>query len=149
VHCLPYYPEKKIIHSGGVTQKKWIEFIRHSKDHMEIWNRKQVLLSVPDPCFALCVLALGAMTVSAAIIAYADMSAGVAPVYMTAHKGGTATADSMQRSENIPVGLMLIHKVASEPFNNLCQFKRRSQSLAYNRSSGLNRLLRLGLATCR
>ena len=95
---------------------------------MEIGNREQILLSVFDPCFTLGILALWAMTVAAAIIAYADVSAGVAPVHMTAKGGGTATTDGMQRSENIPVGLMCIRKPTAKLFNDLCQFKRRPQT---------------------
>ncbi len=127
VHGLPHRTEQKIIHSGGVGQKKWVKFIRHSKDNMEIGNREQILFTLLDPCFALGVLALGAMTVSTAVIAYADMTAGVAPVHMTAQGGGTATADGMQRSENVPVGFMPLRKLSAKPFNDLCQLEGRSQ----------------------
>ena len=80
-----------------------------------------------NPCFALGVLTLGTMTVAAAVVTYADVSAGVAPVHVTAKGGSTATTDGMQRSENIPVELMLICKVTAKPFNDLCQFKSRPQ----------------------
>jgi hypothetical protein len=96
---------------------------------MEIWNREQILFAFLDPGFALGVLALGTMTVTATVVAYADMSARVAPVHVTAKGGGTATADGMQRSENIPVGLMRIRKPTTKPFNDLGQFKSRPQTL--------------------
>lgn len=127
VHGILHRTEQKIIHSGGVGQKEWVKFIRHSKDNMEIGNREQILFTLPDPCFALGVLALGAMTVAAAVVAYADMTAGVAPVYMTAQGGGTATADGMKRSENVPVGFIPLRKLSAKPFNDLCQLKSRSQ----------------------
>jgi hypothetical protein len=94
---------------------------------MKIGNREQVLFALLNPGFALGVLALWTMSVTAAIIAYADMTAGVAPVHMTAQGGSTATADGIQRPENIPVGLMLIRKVAAKPFNDLSQLEGRPQ----------------------
>ena len=44
---------------------------------------------------------------------------------------------------------MLLIKCFSKPVNYLCQFICRLQSLLYNLSIGLNRLLRFGFATCR
>ena len=128
LHGLPYRPEQEVIHCGGVCQKEWIKFIWHGKDHMEIGNRQKILLSVLDPCFTLGILALGAMTVPAAIIAYADMSAGVAPVHMTAQGCGAATANRAQGPENIPVGLIFIRELTAEAFNNLRQFEGRPQT---------------------
>jgi hypothetical protein len=96
---------------------------------MKIGYREQILFSLLNPCFALGVLALGTMTVTAAVVAYADMTAGVAPVHMTAQGGGTATADGMQCSENVPVGLILILEATAKPINNLSQFESWPQSV--------------------
>jgi len=94
---------------------------------MEIGRWEQILFALLDPCFALGILALWAMTVTAAIIAYADMTARIAPVHMTAQGSGTTPADRTQRFEDVAVGLMLFRKLTAKPFYDLCQFKERPQ----------------------
>jgi len=132
-----------------MVKKQPVQFIRDRENHMEVWHRQQILFAAFDPGFALCVLAFGAMTVAAGVITYADMTALVAFVHMSAHGRCTATQQGAQGSFYITVGCMLLVKLLPEPFNDICQFEGRFQALAYNLSNGLNRLLRLGLATCR
>ena len=116
---------------------------------MKVGNRKKIAFTVFNPGFPLCVLALGAMAVTAGIVANADMPAMIAPVNMAAQGCAPATLQGAQRPSNIGIGRILLFKIFYVTFNDLGQFKRRSQSREYNLSNGLNRLVRLGLATCR
>ena len=91
---------------------------------MEIGNRQKIPLTIFYPSFAFGILALWAMTVTAAVVAYADVPAGVAPVHVTAKGCGTTISDRIQGSQNVPVGLMFFFKLSAKPFNDLCQFRR-------------------------
>jgi len=66
------------------VKKQTIECIRYCKNHMKVWDRKQILLAVFHPCFTLSVLALGTMTVTARVVTNADMTALIAFVNMSA-----------------------------------------------------------------
>ncbi len=127
VHCLPHRPEQQVVHRCTVCHEQRVKLIRHSKDHMKIGNREQILFALPDPCFALCVLALRTMTVAAAVVAYADVTACVAPVHMTAQGGSAAATDRTQGFEHIPVWIVLFSVLSAKPFNDLCQLKGRLQ----------------------
>jgi hypothetical protein len=96
---------------------------------MEIGNREQIFFAFLNPCLSLSILAFWTMTVPAAVVAYADLTAGVAPVHMTAQGGGTTTADGMQGTKNIPVGLMPVGKLTAEAFNDLRQLESKPQSV--------------------
>ena len=117
----------QVVHYCAVGQEERVKHVGNCKDHVEIRDREQVLFALLNTCFALCILALGTMTVATAIVAYTDVSAGVAPVHMTAQGGGAAATDGAQGSENIPVGLVPFRKLAAKPFNDLSQLKSRLQ----------------------
>ena len=80
---------------------------------MEVRNRKQILFTVFDPCFALRILAFGAMPVAAGVIADANMPALIAFVYMSAQGRCTATQQGTQGALHISVGCMLLLQTLS------------------------------------
>jgi hypothetical protein len=45
-----------------------VEFIGKRKNHMKVGNRQKIPFAVLDPCFAVGILAFGAMTVTAAVV---------------------------------------------------------------------------------
>jgi len=116
---------------------------------MKVGNRKQIAFTVFYPGFPLGVLALGTMTVTAGVIADANMPAMIAPINMAAQRCATATLQRAQGPAHISVWLMLFYELYSVIVDYLSQFIGRSQGLSYNLSNGLNRLVRLGFATCR
>lgn len=67
-----------------MLKKQAIEFIRNSKNDMEVWYRQQILLAAFHPCFPVRILTLGAMTVTAGVVTDADMPALIAFVDMSA-----------------------------------------------------------------
>jgi hypothetical protein len=87
------------------------------------------------------------MTVTAGVIADANMPALIAPVNMATHRGGAAMLQRAQGPSHICIGPMLFYELCSVIIDYLSQFICRSQALSYNLSNGLNRLVRLGLAT--
>jgi hypothetical protein len=116
---------------------------------MKIRNREQVFLAILDPDFAVGILAFGAMTVTAAVVGNADMPAFVTTILVPAQRGCTTILDSPYYPLHIHVRPVSLNKGAAEAVDYLRQFMGRSQSFLYRRSNGLNRLVRLGLATCR
>jgi len=114
---------------------------------MKVGNRKKIPFSVFYPGFPLGILALGTMTVTAGVIADANMPALIAPVNMATHGSTAATLQRAQGSAHICVGPMLFYELCSVIVDYLSQFIFRSQGLSYNLSNGLNRFVRLGLAT--
>ena len=115
---------------------------------MKVGNRKKIAFAVFYPGFPLGVLALGTMTVTAGVIADANMPALIAPVNMATHRGAAATLQRAQGPAHIRIGPMLFYELYSVIVDYLSQFIGRSQGLSYNLSNGLNRLVRLGFATC-
>lgn len=115
---------------------------------MKVGNRKKIAFAVFYPGFPLGVLAFGTMTVTAGVIADANMPALIAPVNMAAHGGAAATLQRTQGPSHVCVGPMLFYELCSVIVDYLSQFIFRPQVLSYNLSNGLNRLVRLGFATC-
>jgi hypothetical protein len=83
-YCFPCAGKQQVIKICRLLKKQAIEFIRHSKYHMKVWDRKQILLAVFHPCFTLSVLALGTMTVTARVVTDADMTTLIAFINMSA-----------------------------------------------------------------
>jgi len=83
-YSFPCAGKQQVIKICRLVNKQTIEFIRYSKNHMKVWDRKQILLAVFHPCFSLSVLALGTMTVPARVVTNADMTALIAFINMSA-----------------------------------------------------------------
>ena len=79
--------------------RKGIKLGRQSKYQMEVFDRKQVQLSLLYPFFPLLPLALWTMPVSATVVTDADLSARGTGVYMSTHGSSSAPHDSAQRSK--------------------------------------------------
>lgn len=114
---------------------------------MKIGCRKEIPLAVFNPGFPPGILALGTMPVAAGVITDANVPARIAPVKVPAQCTCTAPLKRSQGTVYICIGMALLLKLLSVTFYDLCQFKGRPQTFVYNRSSGLNRLVRLGFAT--
>lgn len=114
---------------------------------MKIRNRQQVAHALSYPFFTTVSLTLRTMTVPARIVADLDMPARIASVNMTAQSRCSALLQSSKHTANVAVGMVLLLELLPVTVNYLCQFKAGLQTLAYNLSNGLNRLLRLGFAT--
>jgi hypothetical protein len=59
-------------------QEQIIKLVGNSKHNMKIWHRYQILFTAFNPCFPLGVLAFWTMTVTAAVITYANVPAMIA-----------------------------------------------------------------------
>ena len=128
-------------------EEQIVEFFRNGENNMKIWNGDQIVFPVFNPRFPLGILALGTMTVSAGVIAYANMPACIAFINMTAQGSGTASLQGTERTLQICIGLIMFFKFNPEPVNYFCQFVNRPHCFLYNLSNGLNRFVRLGFAT--
>ena len=115
---------------------------------MKVWNRQKIAFAVFYPGFPLGVLALGTMAITAGVIADANMPALIAPVNMATQQGAAAMLQRTQGLLNIRSGPMLFYELCSVIVDYPGQFIFRPQGLSYNLSNGLNRLVRLGSATC-
>ncbi len=124
-----------------------VELFRNSKHDMKVANRKKIAFAVFYPGLPLGILALGTMTVTAGVIADANMPALIAPVNMAAQRSTAATLQRVQGPAYIRIGPMLFYELYSVIVDYLGQFISWPQALSYNLSNGLNRLDRLGLAT--
>jgi hypothetical protein len=83
-YCFPCTGKQQVVKICRLLKKQAIECIRYSKNHMKVWDRKQILLPAFHPCFPLSVLALGTMTVTARVITNADITAIIAFINMSA-----------------------------------------------------------------
>ena len=81
---LPCAGKQQVVKECRVVKKQPVQCIRNGENHMEVRHRQQVLFAAFDPCFALGILAFGAMPVTAGVITDADMSALIAFVDMSA-----------------------------------------------------------------
>jgi hypothetical protein len=80
----PCTGKQQVIKLCRMFNKQTIEFIGYCKDNMKVWHRKQILLPVFHPRFSLGILTLGTMTVTARVIANADMTTLIAFINMSA-----------------------------------------------------------------
>lgn len=64
-------------------QEQTIKLVGNSKHHMKIRYRQEILFTAFNPCFPLGILAFWTMTVTAAVITYANVPAMIASVNMT------------------------------------------------------------------
>jgi hypothetical protein len=83
-YSLPYTGKQQVIKICRMLKKQTIQCIRYCKNNMKVWDRKQILLTVLNPCFSLSILALGTMTVTARVVTDADMAALIAFINMSA-----------------------------------------------------------------
>jgi hypothetical protein len=81
---LPCAGKEQIVKICRMLKKQTIESIGYCKNNMKVRDRKQILLAVFHPCFTLSVLALGTMTVTARVVTYADVTALIAFINMSA-----------------------------------------------------------------
>jgi hypothetical protein len=82
--CFPAAGKKQVVKICRMLKKKTIKRIGYCKNNMKVWDRKQILLPVLNPCFTLGILALGTMTVTARVVTDADMSTLITFVNMSA-----------------------------------------------------------------
>lgn len=148
-YSIPRTGKKHIIEPSGIVQKQPVEHGRQSKDQVKIGYRQKICFTVLYPGLALGILAFGAMTVTAAVITDANMPARVAFINMTSQSSGTTPEQCSESTFYVGIGGMLIVKFLTEAFDYPGQFEGWFHDLAYNLSSGLNRLVRSGFATCR
>jgi hypothetical protein len=146
-HCVPGARKKKVVHLNGMMHEQPVELIGQSKNYMKIGNRQKIPFAVFNPCFALGVLAFGAMTVTTGVVTDAKVPALIATVNMATQRCGAATLQGAQRPTHVCIGKVLFDELFAVTVDYLSQFKDRSHPFSYNRSNGLKRLLRLGLAT--
>ena len=124
-----------------------VEFIRNRENDMKIGNRDQVIFPVFNPSFSLRILAFGTVTVTAGVIAYANVPASIAFIYMSAQGSSTTAKQSTESTLEICIGRIMFFKLNPEPVNYISQFINRLHCFLYNLSNGLNRFVRLGFAT--
>ena len=82
-HGFPNGVKQQVVHLFRIPYKQTVEFIRYGEHNMKIGNRKQILFAIFNPCFALRILALWAMPVTAGVIADANMPALIAFIFMS------------------------------------------------------------------
>jgi hypothetical protein len=80
----PCAGKQQVVKNYRMLKKQAVEFIRNRKNHMKVWNGKQILLTVFHPCFSPSILALWTMTVTAGVVTDADMPALITFVNMSA-----------------------------------------------------------------
>src|SRR5450759_919239 len=83
-YCFPRTVKQQVVKICRMLNKQTIEFIWYCKNNMKVWDRKQILLTVFHPCFALSVLALGTMTVTARVVTDTDMTTLITFINMSA-----------------------------------------------------------------
>jgi len=83
-YCFPRTGKQQVVKICRMLNKQTIEFIWYCKNNMKVWDRKQILLAVFHPCFALSVLALGTMTVTARVVTDTDMTTLITFINMSA-----------------------------------------------------------------
>jgi len=74
--------EQNVIEDFLIPQNKRIDFRRNSKNHMEVWYRKEIFFPLFKPFFFFKELALRAMPVSARVVGYLDTATAVTLIYM-------------------------------------------------------------------
>src|SRR5678815_5033738 len=79
-----------------LKQTELVSGVRQCEHNMEVGHRQQFVFPCLYPCFPLSTLAFGAMTITATIIADAQMATGGTSIGMAAQRCGTTTAYSIQ-----------------------------------------------------
>jgi hypothetical protein len=73
---------------------------------MKVGYRQQLVFDLFYPAFSLGVLAFGAMTVSAGVVADAQVPASITLIDMSTHCSGSAVSDRSQVSLYVGIGMM-------------------------------------------
>jgi hypothetical protein len=93
--CIPCARKKQVEHFDGVMHEQPVELIGNREYYVEVGNRQQIPFAVFYPCFTLCVLTPGTMTITTGVIADANVPAFLAPVYMSPQGCCAATLQSV------------------------------------------------------
>jgi len=90
---------------------------------MEVLNIKGIIHPVLDPESLFCTLALGTMTVAAAIITYPLFTAAIAIIYVSAQCCCPTFLKGIKSSNYKTVGVTLLNKLLSKPIYDLSNFE--------------------------
>jgi hypothetical protein len=88
-----------VIHRHRVPETYLIKWFRQGEYNMKIAYRQQILFPVHYPAFTLGPLAFGAMTVSAGVVRYPDVSARITGIHMASHGHCPAMFNRMERAQ--------------------------------------------------
>ena len=120
---LPYRIEQQPIEPGTVKQGKTVQPVWHREHHVVMLYRKGGLHQVIGPECLLRCLALGAMAVPAAVVAYPDLATAITGLLMPAKLRGAANGNGVEHPLLIAVGIALFRKSRSKPGNHIGQLK--------------------------
>ena len=112
-----------------------MQAIRHREYHMEVLRGDNLLPAESNPLLAFLVLTLGAMTVSATVVAYLDFSAFGTHFHMTTKGAGSAHRHMAKRFPYRRNNFMGTKKLLSMVTNNLTDVEARPHCLGGKRTS--------------
>lgn len=125
INSSPCSLEHTIVELPLIGHRNGMQTIRQRKDDMEVLGRDNLFPAELNPLFTLLVLTLGAMSVTTAVIADADIPALGAHFYMPSKGTGTAQCHVPEGSFNRRNDMMLIKELSSMDSDNLADVESR------------------------
>ena len=145
--------EQQAIEKSWVVQAEPIQFVRHSKDNVEVWNFEKIFFAGVYPALTRLRLALGAMPIPAGIIGNGLVIALRAAVDVPAERRGAAAANGSKHrqlliaqprtlcNEKITLLVKYVGHLHGRPVHSgFCNLRERGSSAGFGtmiRSSGL------------
>lgn len=111
--------EHTIVEDGLMSHSPRMQTVRYGKDDMEVLSRDDFFPAESDPLLTLLVLALGAMTIPAAVIADTDIPAFWTNLHMSAKGVGPAKGHVLKGSSDRCYDVMTTKEFSSMVPDNL------------------------------